>query len=99
MLILLCAQFLLNASFQLLAIAYVFLSACDIKTSNFLFLGGWGGDISSSDSRAFYKFLQKIQANWIKFIFMEKKYGHIMDLSFFFFPLSKVAGLSLLSIT
>lgn len=29
---------------------------------------------------------------------MEKKYGHIMDLSFFF-SLSKVAGLSLLSIT
>lgn len=28
---------------------------------------------------------KKIQANWIKFIFMEKKYGHIMDLSFFFF--------------
>lgn len=64
-----------------------------------MFLGGWGGDISSSDSRAFYKFLQKIQANWIKFIFTEKKYGHIMDVFFFFFPLSKVAGLSLLSIT
>ena len=42
---------------------------------------------------------KKIQANWIKFIFMEKKYGHIMDLSFFFFLLSKVAGFSLLSIT
>lgn len=90
---------LLNTSFQLLAIAYVFfffLSACDIKTSNFLFLGGWGGDISSSDSRAFYKFLQKIQANWIKFILRKRNIYAVMNV---FFPLSKVAGLSLLSIT
>lgn len=42
-----------KCQFQLLAIAYVFLSACDIKTSNFLFLGGWGGDISVLTVEAF----------------------------------------------
>lgn len=54
-------QFLLNASFQLLVIAYIFHfpplpPPHGIKISDFW---EWDGDIPNPDNRAFYKFLQR----------------------------------------
>lgn len=66
---------------QLLIIANIFLCfPHGIKINDFW---EWVGDTSNSDNRAFYKFLQRQQTNKIEFIFVEKKYGHIMDVLFF----------------